>query len=188
MVHAYCFSWQSSSDHTAMSSNLTQFLSDIWKNFSIFSTTTSPTKPVITRKQTPLPCTRLISFRIYQRFARMNGTLLIAKWMNKCKETSNWWVLVHLDQYESQECQLIRMHWPKTLSSKCMNSLLMRPNRPQSSHSCFWDRLPSNMRIRKDLALFSSPWASWERFSSTYDSRCAMNKSTIIITKDKLHK
>ena len=184
MVHAYCFSWQSSSgDQTALSSNLTIFLSDIWQNFSMFSTTTSRTKPVITRKNAPLPCTRLIKFRTYQRFARMNTKLEIAGSKKTMSDwPKEWVVLLFLNQYdESQECQLIYLHWPKTLSSKCMNSLLMRPKRPQSSHSCIWGRLPCNMRIRRNLALCSSPWASWERFSSTYDSRCTMNGNTIII-------
>ena len=181
MVHAYFFSWQSRSDTTALSSNLTQFLSDIWKNFSMFSTTTSPSKLVITRKNAPLPCTRLVSFRIYQRFARMNTKLEIANSKKTISECAKGWVLNLLDQYESQECQSMSLHWPKPLSSKCMNSLLMRPNRPQSSHSCIWGRLPCNMRIRRHLALCSSPWAGWERFLSTYDSRCAMNGSTIII-------
>ena len=181
MVHAYCFSWQSRPDGTVLSSNLTQFLSDICKNFSEFSTTTSPSKPVITRKLAPLAYTRLISSRTYQRFAPMKTKLdielaqiIVCVCSDLCARLVN-------DQFENQEWKLISMHWPKTLSSKCMNSLLMRPNKLQSSHSCIWGRLPCKARIRKHLALFSSPWVSWERFSSTYDSRCAMNGSTIII-------
>ena len=184
MVHAYCFSWQSRPDGNVLSSNLTQFLSDICKNFSEFSTTTSPSKPVITRKLVPLAYTRLISSRTYQRLASMKSKLVREIDNLIMSEWSNWCTLVLLDQFESQESQesqLISLHWPKTLSSKCMNSLLMRPNKLQSSNSCIWGRLPCKARIRKHLALFSSPWVSWERFSSTYDSRCAMNGSAIII-------
>ena len=176
MGHACCSNSRSGSTKSTTSRSLNRQLSDIWNNFSKSFTTTSPTNAA--RK----PNNALFANTCAKRFQK-------SEWLDKTRSQSFSVVTwkshsedqLHLNLFPWIDAVMMELRYPfyestrlkrlGKLSQNCMIWSPMRINRLRSSLSCTWGKLSCSVNSNRQAASLCNPWAGWEKYLNTYDTR-----------------